>query len=271
MKTILPILLAASVAGANGAETEPLALRHLYGPDALDFSPDHPEIRWLDGGREFLRATGEGAGRSWAVVDASSGEARPLHDAEALARALVAEADLSPAEAAEAARPDDLRLSPGGDRILLDLVSDLFVWNIAESRLERLTRTPEREEIARFSPDGRRVAFVREHDLFVVDADGAELRLTTSGGPDTLNGKLDWVYQEEIYGRGDFRAHWWSPDGRRLAFLQSDEREAPRFTIVDHLPYRPGLEVYPYPKAGDPNPRVRLGVAGAAGGGIGFV
>ena len=104
-----------------------------------------------------------------------------------------------------------------------------------------------------------------------MDLGGNELRLTTGGGENTLNGKLDWVYQEEIYGRGNYQAHWWSPDSRRLAFLQSDERDVPRFTVVDHIPFRPPLEVYPYPKAGDPNPRVRLGVAKASGGGITWI
>ena len=71
-----------------------------------------------------------------------------------------------------------------------------------------------------------------------------------------LNGKLDWVYQEEIYGRGKFRAHWWSPDSRRLAFLRLDEAQVPRYTIVDEIPQHPAVEVYPYPKAGDPNPSI---------------
>ena len=100
----------------------------------------------------------------------------------------------------------------------------------------------------------------------MVDLAGAELRLTTGGGPDLLHGKLDWVYQEEIYGRGNFLAHWWSPDGSRLAYLESDESDVPRFTVVDHLPTHLDLEVYAYPKAGDPNPRVRIGVVPAAGG-----
>src|SRR5919106_1184173 len=59
------------------------------------------------------------------------------------------------------------------------------------------------------SPDGARVAFVRDNDLFVVEVSGgAERPLTTDGSANVLNGKLDWLYQEEIYGRGKFRAHW---------------------------------------------------------------
>jgi dipeptidyl-peptidase-4 len=93
-----------------------------------------------------------------------------------------------------------------------------------------------------------------------------ERALTTDGSAEVLNGKLDWVYQEEIYGRGTFRAYWWSPDSSRIAFLQLNEKGVPRYTIVDDIPYHPEIETYPYPKAGDPNPAVRLGVVSAAGG-----
>ncbi len=270
MRTVLTsawLLLAASGAPEAAAQTtEPIELHHLYGPDALDFSPDLPSVRWLPGGEEYLAGTGEGAERTWTVFDAGSGASRPLYDPAALAGVLAADLALDAEEAARLARPARLNLSPAGDRFLLDAASDLFLWDAAASALTRLTRTPEPEELARFSPDGSRIAFVRENDLFVVDPDGAELRLTTGGGPDLLHGKLDWVYQEEIYGRGNFLAHWWSPDGRRLAYLESDESEVPRFTVVDHLPTHLDLEAYAYPKAGDPNPRVRIGVVPAAGG-----
>ena len=92
------------------------------------------------------------------------------------------------------------------------------------------------------------------------------MALTTDGAPQLLNGKLDWLYQEEIYGRGQFRGYWWSPDSTRVAFLQLDERPVPEYTVVDDIPYRPNVEVTDYPKAGDPNPLVKLGIARVAGG-----
>ena len=95
--------------------------------------------------------------------------------------------------------------------------------------------------------------------------------ITTDGNHERLNGKLDWLYQEEIYGRGQFKGYWWSPDSTRLAFLQLDERPVPEYTVVDHIPYRPALEVTDYPKAGDPNPTVKLGLARVAGGGPSWV
>ena len=273
----LPCLLAAFIAALTlqpaTAQKEPLELSHIYGPDALDFSPDLPRIRWLPGGRDYLLAEDDtdDDGRSWMFVDAATGDAEPFYDPEPLAAALQEQLRLDGEDAASRARPGSLRLSPSTDRLLLQLASDLFVWDFDSETLTRLTRGPEDEELARFSPDGRSLAFVRDADLYVIGVEGDEVRLTTDGGENTLNGKLDWVYQEEIYGRGNYQAHWWSPDSRRIAFLQTDERDVPRFTVVDHVPYRPPLEVYPYPKAGDANPRVRLGVAAAAGGDITWI
>ncbi len=260
---LLVLLFAAVSAGAQ--PTEPLKLHHIYGPDALEFAPDLPVVRWLPGGTHYLEGSGDEM-RTWSVVEAAAGTSRPLHDPDALAAALIAALSLSEEEAAREARPETLTLSPGGDLLLLNLASDFFTWDTGANELTRLTRSPEPEELPRFSPDGDRIAFVREGDLHVVDREGAELRLTTGGGPDLLHGKLDWVYQEEIYGRGAFHAHWWSPDGSRIAFLQSDESDVPRFTVVDHMPVHLDLETYPYPKAGDPNPKVRVGVVPASGG-----
>ncbi|MBF8300684.1 MAG: Dipeptidyl aminopeptidase/acylaminoacyl-peptidase, partial [Acidobacteria bacterium] len=150
---------------------------------------------------------------------------------------------------------------------LVTIHDDLFLYDFASNAATRLTSVPGAEEEATFSPDGRLVAFVRGNNLQVVDVGTRqEVALTTDGAPDLLNGKLDWLYQEEIYGRGRFRGYWWSPDSTRVAFLQLDERPVPEYTVVDDIPYRPTVEVTDYPKAGDPNPLVKLGVARVTGG-----
>ena len=105
------------------------------------------------------------------------------------------------------------------------------------------------------------MAFVKDNNIFVAStAATGERALTSDGSAQLLNGTLDWVYSEELYGRGNHRAYWWSPDSSRIAFLQFDERAVPEYTLIDDIPYHPDIERWNYPKAGDPNPSVRLGV-----------
>jgi len=100
------------------------------------------------------------------------------------------------------------------------------------------------------------VAFVRKNDLYVAEvASGAEHRITNDGGEKVLNGKLDWLYQEEVYGRGTWRAFWWSPDSSELAFLRLDEEGVPNYTLVDDVESPAAVETSPYPRAGDQTPR----------------
>ena len=75
---------------------------------------------------------------------------------------------------------------------------------------------------------------------------------------------LDWVYQEELYGRGNFKGYWWQPDGDQIAFLELDESPLKPFVVMDHLPIHGKSESTNYPKAGDANPLVRVGVISAA-------
>ena len=125
-----------------------------------------------------------------------------------------------------------------------------------------LARTPEAEDLPAFSPDGRRVAFVRGGDLHVVDvASGRESRLTRSGSDTVLNGRLDWVYEEEL-GSRSARSYAWSPDSRAIAYLQLDQARVPAFPIVDFLPPRNEVAFQRYPRPGEPNAVVRVGVVG---------
>jgi dipeptidyl-peptidase-4 len=201
----------------------------------------------------------------WRVFDVATGKERPLFDRAKMQRALRG-ARLSAAIAIEAAASDEMTFDAKKTAVVLSVKDDLYLYSIAKDAAVRLTATPGEEEEPAFSPDGQQVAFIRGNDLHVVDLTGRERRLTTDGSAQMLNGKLDYVYQEEVYGRGVWKGYWWSPDSARIAFLQLDERPVPEYTVVDHIPYRLDLNVYDYPKPGDPNPRVKLFVVPAAGG-----
>src|SRR5207247_6589416 len=158
----------------------------------------------------------------------------------------------------------EFTILPDGKRLLLESGGDLWIYDVPAASALRLTSTPEAERNAAPSPDGRRVAFVRGFDLWVVDAaGGGERRLTRGGDEDHTHGLSDWVYDEELEVS---TGYWWSPDGNRIAFLEMDETPVPKIPIVDFLPLHPQVEWERYPKAGDPNPVVTLGIVDAEGG-----
>jgi len=221
---------------------------------------------WIDDSTFIWPKTDEkGDLVEWRLFDVTTGKQRPLFDKAKLQRALEG-AGLAADVAKSATELDELTFDAKKSNIILNLGDDLYVYDFARATATRITSTAGKEEEASFSPDGKKIAFIRNNNLFVADAAGRERQLTTDGSAEILNGKLDYVYQEEVYGRGIFKGYWWSPDSSRIAFLQLDERPVPKFTIVDHIPYRLDLNVYHYPKAGDPNPRVKLFVAPASGG-----
>ena len=201
------------------------------------------------------------------TVEAATGETEPFFDAAKMESAFAALPGIAAGEAQRLARRRSYTMNRARTAMVLTIAGDLYSYEFGADRATRLTFSPGDEEEVSFSPDGATVLFVRSHDLYVVGLEsGRERALTTDGSAELLNGKLDWVYQEEIYGRGIYRGYWWSPDSSRIAFLQLNEESVPEFTVIDHLPYRLGVETWNYPKAGDPNPTVKLGVVTVAGG-----
>jgi dipeptidyl-peptidase 4 len=264
------LVVAALRPAAAATPQKNLTIDDLYDPDKkLDFDGNPPKgLVWIDDAH-YLWPKTDGKDRTTELlkVEAVSGKAEPLFDEGRMEKTLAGLEGISPEEAKRVAHLRTFTFNPAHTVALLTLQDDLYHYDLRAHHAVRLTREPGREEEAALSPDGARVAFVRGLNLYVVDvATQRERSLTTDGSPDLLNGKLDWVYQEEIYGRGKFRAFWWSPDSSLIAFLQLDEKNVPRYTIVDDIAYRPEPERYAYPKSGDANPAVRLGVVPATGG-----
>jgi len=244
------------------AQQRPLTLQRIFDPRTRENFSGVPQkdFVWIDD-RSFLWPRTDAAGNviEYRVVDAVRGTERLLVERRLLQQKILERSGMDEKQAERLSSRPSLELNRKRDAILLTINQDLYVYSLRDGTLSRLTSGKGLEEEPTFSPDGTMVAFVRDFDLWVVTlADAREQRLTVDGNPQLLNGKLDWVYQEEIYGRGKFRGYWWSPDSTRIAFLQLDEKPVPEFTLVDHIPYRQELEVTDYPKAGDPNPTVRL-------------
>ncbi|HLX91460.1 MAG TPA: DPP IV N-terminal domain-containing protein, partial [Puia sp.] len=112
------------------------------------------------------------------------------------------------------------------------------------------------------SPDGKWVAFTRKNNLYARElSSGKEIQFTSDGSDNVYSGYAAWVYFEEILGRGSrYRAFWWSPDSKHIAFMHFDETEVPIFPIYNSEGHEGFLEKEHYPKAGDKNPSVRIGI-----------
>ncbi len=120
------------------------------------------------------------------------------------------------------------------------------------------------------SPDGNYVAYTKNNDLYTVDVNTKkETRLTNDGTEVILNGYASWVYMEEILGRAtQYKAYWWSPDSRHIAFFRSNDTEVPEFTITDANGLHGYVEKRRYPKVGDKNPEVKVGIVKPTGGAV---
>ena len=253
------------------AQQKLLTVDDIFDPvKKINFSGNNPTVRWLKDGKHYL-VTNEATRRDVPriqKVDAATGEAVAFFDAAKMQAAFSALPGIRAEDAKQLASRGNYNLSPSENAVLINWANDLFYYELGSDRAIRLTSTPDEEVGEDFSPDGRMISFVRGNNLYVEDLSmqRRERALTSDGGPKILNGRLDWVYQEEVYGRGNFGAYWWSPDSSSIAFLKIDERPVPEFTVVDHIPLDQKVEVTSYPKAGDPNPIVKIGIVPAAGG-----
>jgi dipeptidyl-peptidase-4 len=153
--------------------------------------------------------------------------------------------------------------SPDYSRLIYNSRNDLHLYLPKTGQLRQLTATPSEEQNPRFSPDTKRLAYTRDNDLYVLDLDsGLEHQITADGSQTVYNGWASWVYYEEILGRSSrYAAFWWSPDSLKIAFLRFDDNPVPKFYLIRSSGAHGELETQRYPKPGDPNPRVKLGIA----------
>ncbi|NOZ62029.1 MAG: prolyl oligopeptidase family serine peptidase [Calditrichaeota bacterium] len=140
--------------------------------------------------------------------------------------------------------------------------NDLYYFSTKTGKFRQLTDNPAAEKNPKLSPDGKWVAFTREHNLFAIDLEtGLEHQLTADGSDVVYNGWSSWVYYEEILGRPTrYAAFWWSPNSEMIAFLRFDDSPVPEFPLFRADGVHGSLEMEHYPKAGDPNPDVKLGI-----------
>jgi dipeptidyl-peptidase-4 len=259
------LALAIGQASAQTAPTKPLTIETLYqpgglagrGPETVEWSPDGTRL-------SFVQRDEKGEkGELW-YVDATTGEKKVLVSAEKLA-------SLDPDVNKVKNEREKERLTryhvaaylwaPDSKHLIFDSQGQLWLFDLGTQTAVQFTSASDPSGDPKFSPDGNHVAYVRKHNLFVRPIGGnSEKQLTRDTGENLFNGDIDWVYAEELGVRSNY---FWSPDSKQIVFLHMDESTVPTYPITDWLPQHPTVDQEKYPKVGDPNPVVKLGVVDA--------
>ena len=273
-RLLLPLLLAAlAAAGPALAQDDPsvLTIRRIYQTPEFASEPFGPS-RWLGDGSAYttVEPAAEGPGADIVRYDVEGGSRQVL----VAASQLVPEGDSLPLDI------EDYAWSPDEKQLLvftntqpvwrLNTRGDYWVLDRANGRLRKLggrEAKPSTLLFAKFSPDGRRVGYVRENNLYVEDlARGSITPLTTDGSRTLINGTFDWVYEEELmnYIADGWR---WSPDGQSVAYWQLNADQVKDFFLIRNTDsvYSRVVPIQ-YPKVGEANSAARVGVVSAAGG-----
>jgi dipeptidyl-peptidase-4 len=252
---------------------QPITPERVQGQEPLDFAGNPTSVqRWLDD-EHFVQDKGERQLR----VHAATGKSEPYSRNPTLTKAILttlkrpAPKDGSKGGAKGGRPARQVHYNPDQTAALVENQGHLYHVGI-DGKAVQLTKAATGErELVTISPDGKHTAFVRGNNLYTVDvATQTERALTKDGGENVRNGKASWVYFEELFHRS-WQAYWWSSDGKQIAFLRSDESAVPRFRLTDGLSADQKVETTAYPKAGQPNPLVKLGVASTADGSVRWV
>ena len=254
---------------AQETDSSTVTLERIFNTDFFSGQRVAP-IRWTPDGLAYYSSERrpEAKGPDIVRVDPASGEKVVLVRSE----------QLIPAGDTVPLRAQSFQFSTDGRKLLLftntarvwrlNTRGDYWVLDLDAGRLRKLggpTARPSTLMFAKFSPQGDRVAYVRESNLYVeAVSDGKITALTNDGSTTIINGTFDWVYEEEFDDRDGFR---WSPDGNRIAYWQLDASGVrDYFLLNDTDSLYSFVKPVQYPKAGTSNSSARIGVVGASGG-----
>ena len=256
------VLCSLSIPRPAAQEKEKLSVEWINSPASSEVSAT-PTFQWLDDGRGVIYDRRKRpAERTLEILDPATDVRLPLVDApKALASLRTFRGDENPR-----ALPFPAEIDKSGRRGLYLFGGDVYLLDFAGASFQRITNTKEEEKCVLFSPDGGKISFVRSNDLYCYDiGKGTEVRLTQDGSDSLLNGTLSWVYWEEVFGRHD-SGYWWSPDSKTIAYFQTDEVGVSVQHYVDVKPWTPRVITQRYPKVGERNPSVRIGLVDISSG-----
>jgi dipeptidyl-peptidase-4 len=256
---------APAVAGEAPAR-KPLTVEAIYGhapiaggaPQGLTWSPDGQHLTYLDGGE---------------LLDLDPGTGKP-HILVSRAKL----ASLSGNSVSEKDRDHRARYgmasylwAPDSAHLLFDTNGSLWLYDLKTGTGLNIGASGAGSgDDPKFSPDGKLLSFINEHGdehgisvIRLRDVGTPVSNAAMTSNPAVLNGKVDWVYEEELDVRSNY---FWSPESNKIVYLQMDESRVPEYPLTDWIPLHTTVDKQRYPQPGDPNPEVRVGVVNAGGG-----
>ena len=227
-------------------------------------------LQWLPNEAQFYQQKEIAGLKTWVRIHPETQAESLLFSAETLTKLKSAVTATGSEVAADF--PSSFKLVQGGKALLFEVDDHIFLHQIASGETQTLHRPkveqqPLSDGLMRnmmasqlwngeYSPTHRYFAYVKGFDLWLVDTqNGTEKAVTTNGSENIFNGRPNWVYPEEF---GQMTAYWFSPDEKYLAFYQSDESAVHKYPIVHDYKPEAEIEFQSYPKAGEPNPTVKL-------------
>jgi len=281
---------AASVAGepsekSNGSEDTAgrLSLERIFTSkefEVKDFGP----ARWLENGTGYTTLEDSQAPieSEPPPSDEDSKDERPrdilrYEPESGMREIIVPSARLIPKDESQPLKIEDYSWSKDGKKLLVftnaervwrkDTRGDYWVLDLASWELQKLGGDCEPSSLmfAKFSPDGKSVAYVRQTNIYVQNLKDLRITQLTKDDSDTIiNGTSDWVYEEEFSLRDGFR---WSPNGKSIAYWQFDTEAVRDFHLVNYTDsLYPKITTFKYPKVGEKNSACRVGVVNSHGG-----
>jgi dipeptidyl-peptidase-4 len=235
-------------------------------PESVQWSPDGTKV-------SFVQRDDSGENGALYFVDVTSG-AKPA--------VLVAQEKLSEMRLPTSSKSDDrakdnrerysvaaYHWAPDSKHILFDAQGSLWLYSLDTRTAVMLASGDSGLGDPKFNVKGDRLAYIRDHNLWVTPLQGHPKALTKSEkDSQILNGEVDWVYAEELDVRSNY---FWSPNGKEIVYLQMNEKPVPTYPITDYIPTHPTVDQEKYPKAGDANPQVQIGIVNSDGGKTKFV
>jgi dipeptidyl-peptidase-4 len=254
-----------AVFGQDAAK--PLTVEGIFGNDAplgtppkgMAWSPDGEHLTYLDGGE---------------LIDLEPGSKKPhvLVSHEKLATLSAGNASEKDRDHRERYGMANYLWAPDSKHLIFDSNGRLWIYDLRSRAGVQIGYAGEGAgDDPKFSPNGEFVSFIRNHGLAVVPlrtAGTPTVMAAAAPNPTTMNGEVDWVYEEELDTRSNY---FWSPDSKNLAFLQMIEENVPQYPITDWIPVHAAVDEQRYPQPGDLNPDVRVGVVNTKGGKVSWV